>query len=250
MRSTKLKTRTEKGITLIALIITIVVLLILAVVAINSIQNYGIISHAGNTANTYNQAVKKEQSSLLDYEDMLTAANGGYETYEVGTEVTVAGENFYVIEDKTSLGKVVLLAKQNIIADKNNENYLTQSASAGKVVFSETAYWADDFTSSPYDLTETGKPDASHTAAKAAYDYGAKVDGNGRLMTYTEASALSKTDFSTKLYETSFWLGCAYDSEKAYIIHGSLGDLAWYSYNSNYFPGVRPVIEISISEFE
>ena len=78
------RTKQEKGITLIALIITIVVLLILAVIAINSIQNDGIISHAGNTANTYNEAVKNEQQHLQNYLDYLDKVNGGSVPEKVG----------------------------------------------------------------------------------------------------------------------------------------------------------------------
>ena len=61
------KTRTEKGITLVALIVTIVVLLVLATVAISSIQNDGIISKAQDIANKFNQAQTNEQGILDEY---------------------------------------------------------------------------------------------------------------------------------------------------------------------------------------
>ena len=77
MRNTKIKTKTEKGITLIALIITIVVLLILAVVAINSIQNDGIISKAEQIANKYNESVQNEATQLQDYVDVLNQYTEG-----------------------------------------------------------------------------------------------------------------------------------------------------------------------------
>ena len=121
------RTKQEKGITLIALIITIVVLLILAVVAINSIQNDGILSHAGNTANTYNQAVKNEQDVLDGYlgylENQGTTSSisklevGDYVNYtpdSATTSVTITGEesgyfnnanndSFYKAEDGDTL---------------------------------------------------------------------------------------------------------------------------------------------------
>jgi len=65
------KTKTEKGITLIALLITIVVLLILAAVAISSITNDNILGYATNTAKDYNAAVKNEQSEFGKYDDFL-----------------------------------------------------------------------------------------------------------------------------------------------------------------------------------
>jgi len=62
-------TKTQKGITLVALVITIIVLLILAAVAIGAIQNKGIIKYAQNASADYEVAEKEEQSvlaSLLD----------------------------------------------------------------------------------------------------------------------------------------------------------------------------------------
>ena len=54
----------QKGITLIALIITIVVLLILAVVTIGAVKEGGIIEHANNAANKYEEAKEKELIAL------------------------------------------------------------------------------------------------------------------------------------------------------------------------------------------
>ena len=61
------KTKTQKGITLVALIITVVVLLILAAVTINSIQNDGIISKAQYVTNKFDESQKDEQSILDEY---------------------------------------------------------------------------------------------------------------------------------------------------------------------------------------
>ena len=57
-------TKTQKGITIIALIITIIVLLILAVVAIGAVRDGGIITHAQNAASDYTIAQEKEQIGL------------------------------------------------------------------------------------------------------------------------------------------------------------------------------------------
>ena len=61
----------EKGITLIALIITIVVLMILAVVTINSVKDEGIITHAQNAAQKYNEEKKNEQEKLASIENEI-----------------------------------------------------------------------------------------------------------------------------------------------------------------------------------
>ena len=84
------KTKTQKGITLIALIITIVVLLILAAVAISSIQNDGILKYAQNAASDYNKAIRDEQSMLDEYLDYLKGEN--WTTIYEGTTYTEDGE--------------------------------------------------------------------------------------------------------------------------------------------------------------
>ena len=71
------KSKTQKGITLIALIITIVVLLILAAVAISAIQNENILGHANNAATKYNQAVQNEQDVLEEYLNFLENVSSG-----------------------------------------------------------------------------------------------------------------------------------------------------------------------------
>ncbi len=68
-------TKTNKGITLIALIITIVVLLILAAVAISSIQENGILGYAQNAADSWNKALQNEAGMLNGYLDYLNQLN-------------------------------------------------------------------------------------------------------------------------------------------------------------------------------
>jgi len=73
-------TKTQKGITLVALVITIIVLLILAAVAIGAIQNKGIIKYAQNASADYEAAEKQEQSvlaSLLDKIKEKAPGNSG-----------------------------------------------------------------------------------------------------------------------------------------------------------------------------
>ncbi len=107
------KTKTEKGITLVALIITIVVLLILAVVAISAIQNDGILRHATNATNKYNQAVTDEQTMLNEYQEYLNSlptGNGEPKEY-IGTTTSFIG--YYVDMD----GNVATAPEGVIYAD-------------------------------------------------------------------------------------------------------------------------------------
>ncbi len=82
------KSKTQKGITLIALIITIVVLLILAAVAISSIQNDGILHYAQNAADNWNKAAQNEANMLGDYLNYLNnMGSGGNEAVAVTPKV-------------------------------------------------------------------------------------------------------------------------------------------------------------------
>ena len=73
-------TKTQKGITLVALVITIIVLLILAAVAIGAIQNKGIIKYAQNASADYEAAEKQEQSVLASLLDKIKEKVPGNES--------------------------------------------------------------------------------------------------------------------------------------------------------------------------
>ena len=75
------RTKTNEGITLIALIITIVVLLILAVVAVSSIQSDGILRYAGSAADSYNKAAQNEVGIIEGYLGYLSPCGTDGHTY-------------------------------------------------------------------------------------------------------------------------------------------------------------------------
>ncbi len=68
---TQRKNKGQKGITLIALIITIIVLLILAVVAIRAVTGDGILAHAKNARDKWEEAQKNEEIALDQLTDSL-----------------------------------------------------------------------------------------------------------------------------------------------------------------------------------
>ena len=72
--------RGQKGITLVALIITIIVLLILAVVAISAVTGDGIINHAVNAKESYQNAADNEAALIQGYESYLSNATKLYNT--------------------------------------------------------------------------------------------------------------------------------------------------------------------------
>ncbi len=63
--------KTNKGITLVALIITIIVLLILAVVAIRAVTGDGILAHAKNARDKWEEAQRNEEIALDQLTDSL-----------------------------------------------------------------------------------------------------------------------------------------------------------------------------------
>ena len=67
------ETKTQKGITLVALIITIIILLILAGVAIATIQESDIIKKAQDATKTYKEKEEEEPRILKSYSDFISA---------------------------------------------------------------------------------------------------------------------------------------------------------------------------------
>lgn len=176
--------------------------------------------------------------------------------YAIGDIVSIGTESFYVIEaSDASTETLVLLAKDNIdIATYK------QSSSASYVWFALEPYWSGEFTSSPYDLVESGEPSSEHYAAYHAYKYAKAIDekASGRLMTYNEAKSLKDTNDTLKNMingtESSkgyldYWLGSADSRTSAMYVYGKNDgfDSNWFSFELNSY--VRPVVTIIKSEF-
>ena len=215
-------------------------------------------SHATNTANTYNQAVKNEQQHLDNYLSYLNGVqdkiNGGstnkpgggskedatYAVYKVGEKVQLKNNvehKFYVIEDGGETQEFVTVLTMECI----NTSTLEQK-NPNTVAFSTTVYW-----SAQQDIDETLPIDDTHIAAKAAYDYGTKIQGiNGRLMKYSEAySLLTSHEFIFSDSSNFWWLGTASDEmPKVRFAHTSIG-LPADSYDRGDVFCVRPLLEIS-----
>jgi len=110
-------TKTQKGITLVALVITIIVLLILAAVAIGAIQNKGIIKYAQNASADYEAAEKQEQSvlaSLLDKIKDNVPGNSGEGNEGTGNDDS-SDTTPTVLEAQ---GKVLSTTSNTVVADE------------------------------------------------------------------------------------------------------------------------------------
>ena len=105
------KSKTQKGITLVALIITIVVLLILAVVSINAIQNDGIMSKAQGATDKFNKKQSEEESILGEYEELFDKYDDvvGREGTTVAYDSDEDGEDeeWIILTDREGLVEIV-----------------------------------------------------------------------------------------------------------------------------------------------
>jgi len=252
----------QKGITLIALIITIIVMLILVGVSVTVALKGGLFSSA-QSAKTQTQEERDKELVLSEgkvevneklynsVDEYVNGSSGGEkvtilpkkETYNVGEEVTIGTEAFYVIADDVE--KVTLLAKDCI-----NTTNLVQSASAETIAFSSTNYWTSE---TGHNLNEYPIPDGVTSIITVAESYGVVKGGVGRLMSYSEAEKLNTDEYRDILNGTNgkssstslnYWLSFAdIEAGLVCVIDGIFGSRANFDNDSYY--GVRPVIEIS-----
>jgi len=158
------KSKTQKGITLIALIITIIVLLILAVVAIGAVQNDGIIQYAKNARNEYELAQTNEQTRLNNYLDILnenvgsststgwtqnkTTVTNGTITLNVGDTVEYVSNKNIKIYDDYYEGYVTKpyeeLGSWKVLGAENGKILLMSTIDIGEVeLYGATDYYND-----------------------------------------------------------------------------------------------------------
>ena len=235
----------NKGITLIALVITIIILIILAGVSIGTIfGDNGIATKARMGAQNYQNSSKEEKSlinMLLD--NVKEDDNGGNPpatnpVYQIGQEVVIGDEHFFVIEgnDNASKDTITLLSKYELKIDGSEQASSTTPYYEIGCSFSSEYYWSTEW-ENYYDSSDSGwvngewtKPylninnvsgNASGDAITKADNYAKSIDntkGSGRLLTYEEANIL-KNKYSSIIYgnydDTStndflfYWLGSA-----------------------------------------
>ena len=105
--------KSNKAITLVALIITIIILLILAGVSLSMVLgDNGLINKAQSSVDKYQQSANNEQDFLNNVENYIKTIT----VYDVGSIVTINGNDFYVLADNGNY--VTLLSETRIgIAD-------------------------------------------------------------------------------------------------------------------------------------
>ena len=185
---------------------------------------------------------------------------------EIGDEVTVEGEQFYVLNWDDNSDTVDLISKYNL----NQAGTAQQDAAYEETAcaFSSTNYWSSSFTSSPFDLNYFGGYMDTDAIGKAKSYGKSKGAVSSRLLSYEEAEALKLKSSSNSKIKTmyrgtantangflNYWLGSAYNTTHVWYVDGRNGYLylddfysspAFSSGSFSYsgYSGVRPVITI------
>lgn len=248
--------KTQKGITLVALVITIIILLILAGISIASLTQTGLFGKAKDAKQKSENAQVEENAILENYMAQIDEITGEKKTnkaYNVGDEVTIGTESFYVIEASDANTETVkLLAKYNL----NKAG--TEQAPDANYRDTACAFSAAGGFSVDEDLNENATVLADKTSAVYKANAYAKTcrATKGRLLTYTEANNL-KASYGDMIWGKAnnqgngnylcYWLGSAISTSGVWDVYG--GSAFFHSDGFSYsgYYGVRPVIEISKS---
>ena len=268
--------KTQKGITLVALVITIIILLILAGISIASLTQTGLFEKAKDAKQKSENAQAEENATLENYIAQIDEITGGkktdseqstYTAYNVGDEVRIGTESFYVIEASDANTETVkLLAKYNL-----NKAGTKQAPNANfgdtACAFSSSNYWSSE-TTYPLNLNNYTIPDGKTSSITTANTYATTCGATkGRLLTKEKADALKSKidngeDSDGKIAKMllgqentqsdgnylCYWLGSAYDHNFVWVVSGDEGPFYIFDFEKDLGFGVRPVIEISKSK--
>lgn len=252
-------------------------LLILAGITISLVLgDNGIVGRAKTAREVYVNEQDNEQTQLNEAAAFLNEHVEGeistpttptsYTKYILGQEVTVGGEQFFVIEenDTTSKDTITLITKYNL--DPASNTQLNASYSSTAMPFctgkdpQDKGYWSSiSGITYPYELN--GVESERATAYNKAVAYGSAKGGTGRLLTKIEAETLIASDKITdiicgKNYTINpvtennyleFWLSTVEDHHIVYTMSGRYGYVNRSTFDYSYIQGVRPVITISKS---
>ena len=177
-------------------------------------------------------------------------------TKAIGDEVTVGGEQFYVLNWDNNCDTVDLIAKYNLNTAGTAQQNAAYGATACK--FSSTNYWSSGFKSSPFNLNDFIGFTSTDALGKAKSYGRSKGAVSSRLLSYEEANALKTKASSDTKIETMllgkentngylrYWLGSAHNASSVWIVYGSRSSLDIDDYGNSYSRdfGVRPVITV------
>ena len=154
LKHQRLNTKSNYGITLVALIITIVVLLILAIVAIGTVKNSDIIGHAQNAGDSYAVGQEKEQIGVaLGQWQIERGIAGSTKTFKGVITNALQGQNVSITGDDNGpltvtfnkTGNAYQVTKEGVITEAQPGNSGGQEGEKGEnIILLEQYLFGDD----------------------------------------------------------------------------------------------------------
>lgn len=229
--------------------------LIVFIIILTLVLFFNVAVYAAYTLAATDVSYTKPNGTQTSVKAALDEVYAKVPSHEIGDEVTVGGEQFYVLEWDNNCDTVNLISKYNL----NKEGTAQQDAEYGTTAcaFSSTNYWSSRFTSSPFNLNDFIGYTATDAIGKAKSYGRSKGAVSSRLLSHEEAYALtskasSNTKIDTMLWGKAnsangylyYWLGSAYGTNRVWSVNGDYGSLNidYFSYSNN--GGVRPVITV------
>lgn len=227
---------------------TILIVLIIAILCLN----VGVYAATVLSATDVNYT--KSDGTTVSVKAALDELNTKVPTKSIGDEVTVGGEQFYVLGWDNNRDTVDLIAKYNLNTAgtaQQNAAYRTTACA-----FSSTNYWSSSFTSSPFNLNDFIGFTSTDALGKAKSYGRSKGAVASRLLSYEEANALetkasSNNKIATMLWGKAntngylnYWLGSAVGTYNVWSVRGNDSTLSGNFYDVSSRSGVRPVITV------
>ena len=233
--------------------------LIVFIIILTLVLFFNVAVYAAYTLAATDVSYTKPNGTQTSVKAALDEVYAKVPSHEIGDEVTVGGEQFYVLEWDNNCDTVNLISKYNLntagTAQQNAEDKTTACA------FSSTNYWSSSFTSSPFNLNDFIGYKATDAIGKAKSYGRSKGAVSSRLLSYEEANALkTKASSNTKIdkmyrgiaYTANgpvyliYWLGSAYDAKNVgHVVGANFGNVSFDTFNNvSRGYGVRPVITI------
>ena len=171
---------------------------------------------------------KPGTSTSISVKDALDELNKKVPTKSIGDEVTVGGEQFYVLEWDNNCDTVNLISKYNLNKAGTSQQNDAQEKTFSK--FSDRSYWYSSFTSSPFNLNDFMGYTATDAIGKAKSYGRSKGAVSSRLLSFEEAYALWAKESSNSKIKTmyrgtenidgslGYWLGSAYNFKKVWYV--------------------------------
>ena len=196
---------------------------------------------------------KPGTSTTISVKDALDEVYAKVPSHEIGDEVTVGGEQFYVLEWDNNCDTVNLISKYNL----NKAGTAQQDATYGTTgcAFSSKNYWGSSSNINLNDFIGCTETDAIGKAKSYGRSKGAI---SSRLLSYEEVDKLETKTNSISIYKMlygrkpygegnylRFWLGSASRiKNNVWIVAKDYGGIRPVEYYNESNFGVRPVITV------